>query len=112
MALSLDRSGFASKVAFWYAGCNVLEQEEVPTMTNREKAESCGEFVRDGLDCLGLSDVGWRNWGQTIQQDWAIERDAVVEGARQAGHWGRLARAPLCSICRTRHTNDDRHPCE
>lgn len=55
-------------------------------MTNREKAESCGEFVRDGLDLLS-DDVQWPSWS------YAISRDQIVEGARQAGHWGRLALA-------------------
>ncbi len=61
-------------------------------MTNRERAESCGEFVRDGLDCLPDVDSlsGW-----TIVYDWSIERDHIVEGARQAGHWGRLALAEM-----------------
>lgn len=69
-------------------------------MTNQEKAESCGEFVRDGLDalgCFGLSDVAWFasivNHGphDLTRGPWIIERDDIVEGARQAGHWGRLA---------------------
>ena len=58
-------------------------------MTNREKAESCGEFVRDGLDAL--RDTPDRGVLGHIIGDWATERDHIVEGARQAGHWGRLA---------------------
>ena len=70
-------------------------------MTNQEKAESCGEYVRDSLDCLrleeeftqaGLNHFRMSNTGM-IKQDWSTERDRVVEGARQAAHWGRLALA-------------------
>ena len=58
-------------------------------MTNRKKAERCGEFVRDGLDAMAdpLCD---QHRGMT-RAFWHQTRDLVVDGARQAGHWGRLA---------------------
>ncbi len=54
-------------------------------MTNTEKAESCGEYVRDGLDALHDCPCEPPLYG------WVLSRDMVVDGARQAGHWGRLA---------------------
>ena len=55
-------------------------------MTNREKAESCGEFVRDGLAAL-------QEYPYRPINGWTIDRECVIEGARQAAHWGRLALA-------------------
>lgn len=58
-------------------------------MTNREKAERCGESVRDGL--LILADN--HKWVPAWQNDPVTLSNSIAEGARQAGHWGRLALA-------------------
>lgn len=51
------------------------------TMTNQEKAKTCGRLVQNELDCLELCDADW----------WIAVRERVVKAAQQAGHWGRLA---------------------
>ncbi|KKN52713.1 hypothetical protein LCGC14_0609940 [marine sediment metagenome] len=56
-------------------------------MTNQQKAESCGEFTRIGIDAL--QDLPY----EPVIGGWALDRDCVVEAASQAGHWGRLALA-------------------
>ena len=69
-------------------------------MTNQQKAERCGEFVRDGLDCLSTNGTASmarypEMRGQLILTDHPTLQDDIVEGARQAGHWGRLALAEI-----------------
>ncbi len=53
-----------------------------PLSSNQELAESYGAFVRDGLRYL-----------ETVAQ--TDRRDQIVDDARQAGHWGRLALAEI-----------------
>ena len=59
-------------------------------MTNQQKAESCGEFVRDGLAVL--TDDGHETCSCRKCESVRVD---VAWGARQAGHWGRLALADI-----------------
>lgn len=63
-------------------------------MTNREKAERCGEFVRGVLSAM--RDVERIYPG--LQRNTTVAQDQAVESARQAGHWGRLALAEKVAL--------------
>ena len=67
-------------------------------MTNQQKAEACGEYVRYGLDAL--TDYRYIGIAGLIIGSFLEEQDLVVRGARRAGHWGRLALADLDPTCR------------
>ena len=79
-------------------------------MTNQQKAEACGEYVRGGLDAL--TDYRYIGIAGLIIESFLEEQDLVVRGARRAGHWGRLALAEPCLAedCHDRTTSTTGRP--
>jgi hypothetical protein len=69
---------------------------EVKLLTESRECVCCGEDAQYALVTAGGS----------ISMAWCVEciegLAAIIVGVV----------APMCSICRDRHPNDDRHPCE